>query len=237
MVDSRVIIGGALSSMFLLIVGAILAYFFIYTEDGKAMIDPNYYDKKAEEERLQKEKEDKEKADKLKSAFESSSKASTASTAPVAPATTAPVAPVAPVAPTLAPFTPKESQIRSRRKDNFCLDVPGASMDNVVQLEAWSCEKGKVNQMFTLDDKKRLVAKHSGKCVGVANSQTANGTKVIQFDCLDKDDQKWEYSSTGELRPIHAKDKCLELFGGSDANGTPLVVWDCHGGDNQKWYV
>lgn len=239
MVDSRVIIGGALSSMFLLIVGAILAYFFIYTPDGQAMIDPNYYNKKAEEERIQKEKEDKEKAESLKSLFPS------APTVTTQPAVTSPPPVETLVSPTisktatitLATFNPKESQIKSRKRDNFCLDVPGVSQESGTQIEAWDCVNGKVNQMFSLDDKKRLVAKHSGKCLGVANSGTENGTKVIQWDCLDIDDQKWDYSPSGELRPMHAKDKCLDLFGGTDTNGTPLAIWDCHGGDNQKWYV
>lgn len=133
-------------------------------------------------------------------------------------------------------FQPDNQVIQSRRRNDFCLDVPEGSKENGRQIAMWNCHEDE-NQQFQMDDKQRLVIKHSGKCLDVAGAKTSAGANVIQWDCHDGDNQKWEYDAQGRLHPKHAKDKCLDIAGNSDQNGAKVFIWDCHGGDNQKWFV
>ena len=132
-------------------------------------------------------------------------------------------------------FKPDNTTIKSRRRDNFCMDVPGSNKDNGTQMTMWDCHGGE-NQQFKMDDKQRLVNKNSGKCLDVSGGAGAGAT-VIQWDCHDGNNQKWEYDEKGRLHPVHAMDKCLDISGGSDANGSKLLIWDCHDGNNQQWFT
>jgi len=80
-----------------------------------------------------------------------------------------------------------------------------------------------------------LVAQHSGKCVDVTGSGTADGTPIIQWSCHGLDNQKWEEvpANGGFTLRSKASGKCLDVNGGSHAQGTRMHLWTCHGGDNQ----
>jgi ricin-type beta-trefoil lectin protein len=77
------------------------------------------------------------------------------------------------------------------------------------------------------------------KCVGLADyGSTANGTRLVLWDCHLHSDQYW-YGSGGTLRSTasgYPNGKCVGLADyGSTANGTDLVLWDCHGNPDQQW--
>src|SRR5215213_147631 len=90
----------------------------------------------------------------------------------------------------------------------------------------------------------RIIAKHSRRCLSVAggNSFTNNGVGVIQWDCIEtEDNQKWQILPVGfGFYKIVAKHsgKSLEVRGGVGAlaNGEHVQQWDYWGGDNQKWW-
>lgn len=137
---------------------------------------------------------------------------------------------------TINSFKPQNQMIKSKRRDNFCLDVPGFNLNNEVQMIVWDCNGGR-NQQWTLDGSNRLVNTNSGKCLDVYGGFTENGTSVNQYDCHDGTNQKWDYDAAGRLHPRHAPNKCLDINASSDANGAKLHIWDCHDGLNQKWYL
>ncbi|MFF8291444.1 non-reducing end alpha-L-arabinofuranosidase family hydrolase [Streptomyces sp. NPDC016309] len=75
----------------------------------------------------------------------------------------------------------------------------------------------------------------SGRCIGLPDPATANGTQAQLGDCGGRADQRWTLTAAKQLK-IHG-DKCLDAKGKGTTNGTPVVIWDCNGGANQQWNV
>lgn len=149
------------------------------------------------------------------------------------PATTSPAP--ATTKPPAAKFKPSNEVIRSKHRDNFCLDVGGWSKENGARIIMWDCHGGS-NQQFRMDDQQRLVVLDSGKCLDV-DSAGGKGARVNQWDCNNEMHQKWEYDDQQRLRPLHNKGLCLDIKGANKDNGAPLIVSDCHGATNQKWHL
>jgi hypothetical protein len=86
----------------------------------------------------------------------------------------------------------------------------------------------------------RSLASTPSKCVGLANNgSTANGTRLVLWDCHLNVDQYWYWGGGPLLRSTasgYPNGKCVGLANnGSTANGTELVLWDCHGNPDQQW--
>ncbi|MEU6929078.1 endo-1,4-beta-xylanase [Streptomyces sp. NPDC046374] len=71
----------------------------------------------------------------------------------------------------------------------------------------------------------------SGRCLDVPGSSTTDDTQLQLWDCNNRTNQQWTYTSQGELRVYG--DKCLDAAG--TANGAKVQIYSCWGGDNQKW--
>jgi len=86
-------------------------------------------------------------------------------------------------------------------------------------------------------DTYRIVAGHSGKCLGVSGGSHANGAKVVQWACYGGDNQRWRLVPVGEDYRIVAKHsgKCLDVSRASLQKGAEVVQWSYHGGSNQLW--
>jgi alpha-galactosidase len=75
-----------------------------------------------------------------------------------------------------------------------------------------------------------LVSTSSGRCLDVPNSNTANGTQPVIWDCNGATNQKWTVSG----QTLQALGKCLDAPAGAAA-GAKVQLWDCNGGTNQQW--
>ncbi|GAB7039027.1 ricin-type beta-trefoil lectin domain protein [Catenuloplanes niger JCM 9533] len=75
-----------------------------------------------------------------------------------------------------------------------------------------------------------LVGTASGRCLDVPNSNTANGTQPVIWDCNGAANQNW--TVTGQT--LQALGKCLDAPVGAAA-GAKVQLWDCNGGANQQW--
>jgi beta-glucanase (GH16 family) len=71
-----------------------------------------------------------------------------------------------------------------------------------------------------------------GKCVDVASSGTANGTKVQLWTCNGTGAQRWTMHADGSVRALG---KCLDVNAGSTADGARVQLWDCNGSGAQRW--
>jgi non-reducing end alpha-L-arabinofuranosidase len=80
-----------------------------------------------------------------------------------------------------------------------------------------------------------LVGGQSGRCVEVPNSTTTNGTQLQLWDCTGATNQRWTYTSGGQLMVYG--NKCLDASGQGTTNGTAVIIWDCNGQTNQQWRV
>ncbi|MFG2059318.1 glycoside hydrolase family 27 protein [Micromonospora sp. NPDC048930] len=75
-----------------------------------------------------------------------------------------------------------------------------------------------------------LVSAASGRCLDVPQSNTANGTQPVIWDCNGGTNQRWTVSGD----TLQALGKCLD----APLNATPgakAQIWDCNGGANQRW--
>lgn len=76
----------------------------------------------------------------------------------------------------------------------------------------------------------RLRSDSAGRCLDVDNSNTANGTGTLIWDCHAGPNQ--QITQNGQTLRILGK--CLDVPT-TAANGTRVQIWDCNGGTNQQW--
>lgn len=126
------------------------------------------------------------------------------------------------------------------RHSGKCVDVPGKSVEDGVQLTQYTCNGG-MNQAWWIRDLgngyAQLMAKHSGKCVDVANNST-NGNPVIQWSRNSGSNQQWQLQDAGDglVRLVsRLSGKCLDVNPSSTADGAKLIQWTCGTGTNQQF--
>ncbi|NGM13179.1 glycoside hydrolase family 27 protein [Verrucosispora sioxanthis] len=76
----------------------------------------------------------------------------------------------------------------------------------------------------------RLRSESAGRCLDLDNSNTANGTGTLIWDCHGNPNQ--QITQNGQTLRILGK--CLDVPTNA-TNGTRVQVWDCNGGTNQQW--
>ncbi|MEV6597296.1 ThuA domain-containing protein [Actinoplanes sp. NPDC051346] len=72
----------------------------------------------------------------------------------------------------------------------------------------------------------------AGKCLDVAGSGTADGTKVQLYTCNGTGAQSWTVTPNATIKALG---KCLDVAGGGTANGTKTQLWTCNGTGAQTW--
>ncbi|MDI3419477.1 ricin-type beta-trefoil lectin domain protein [Streptomyces luteolus] len=81
---------------------------------------------------------------------------------------------------------------------------------------------------------KPLKNQASGACLDVDGAQSANGTRVLGWDCHDGRNQNWWFDAArGTVHTELTQDRCLDAK--SVTAGTDVVLWNCHGGANQRF--
>lgn len=75
-----------------------------------------------------------------------------------------------------------------------------------------------------------LVSAASGRCLDVPQSNTANGTQPVIWDCNGAANQRWTVNGD----TLQALGKCLDAPLNATA-GAKAQIWDCNGGANQRW--
>lgn len=75
-----------------------------------------------------------------------------------------------------------------------------------------------------------------GKCLDVADGNTADSTPIQIWDCNGTSAQQWAAPSVGVTGPVrHVSGKCLDARYGSSADGTPIQLYTCNGTVAQQW--
>ncbi|MFI1177596.1 RICIN domain-containing protein [Streptomyces melanogenes] len=120
-----------------------------------------------------------------------------------------------------------------------CLEVPGGSTADGVQLQQWSCN-GKKHQKWNMRFARSygglrlyyVINEKSGKCLSVKGGSSANGTAIIQWPCHEGDQAEHFVL----LKVLHAPGdtfvmqniktgKYPQVDGGSQANGAKVSLW------------
>lgn len=85
-----------------------------------------------------------------------------------------------------------------------------------------------------------LIAKHSGKVVGVANQSKDKGAPVIQWAPSNTPNEKWLIEPTPDgyvtLKAKHSG-MVLNVSGASKTPGAKVIQWPQSGADNEKWKI
>jgi hypothetical protein len=85
-----------------------------------------------------------------------------------------------------------------------------------------------------------LVARHSGKCLGVEAGGTADHAAIIQEGCGSATSQQWQLQDAGSgyvrLVARHSG-KCLDVASGSTDDRASVIQWSCGPGSNQQWQL
>ncbi|MBN1173261.1 MAG: RICIN domain-containing protein [Micromonosporaceae bacterium] len=91
---------------------------------------------------------------------------------------------------------------------------------------------------LTDDPMVNLVARHSGKCVAVESSSTADHAAVIQQACGSGTNQQWQLQDAGSgyyrIVARHSG-KCLDVTSGSTEDRAAIIQWSCGSGTNQQF--
>ncbi|MDG9714811.1 alpha-L-fucosidase [Streptomyces sp. DH10] len=86
----------------------------------------------------------------------------------------------------------------------------------------------------------RLVARHSGKIADVEGARTTNGTNVHQWPWLNRANQKWTFTRTGDgyytIKGV-GSGKLLEVAGLSRTDGGNVAIWADASAPQQHWAV
>ncbi|MGK5742558.1 lectin [Micromonospora sp. URMC 103] len=72
----------------------------------------------------------------------------------------------------------------------------------------------------------------AGRCLDVANANSADGTPVQLYDCNGSAAQQWTLGADGTVRALG---KCLDVRDNATANGARAQIWTCTGAANQRW--
>ncbi|OXU15279.1 RICIN domain-containing protein [Sedimentisphaera salicampi] len=85
----------------------------------------------------------------------------------------------------------------------------------------------------------RITPQHSGKCIEVNGSSSADGANVEQNSFSGGENQQWKLEDAEEgffrITPRHAQDKCLSVKNQSAGNGASLQQLSYTGHTSQKW--
>ncbi|GCD99107.1 RICIN domain-containing protein [Embleya hyalina] len=131
-----------------------------------------------------------------------------------------------------------------------CLDVPGGSTRDGVQVQQWTCN-GKAHQRWNLRYARTalglklyyVVNEKSGKCLSVKGNSKKNGTPIIQWPCKEGDTAEF-------FAPLKVNDvpgtnfvlwgahsgKYPQVDGGSQANGAKVSLWEGKSGRHHYYW-
>jgi hypothetical protein len=123
-----------------------------------------------------------------------------------------------------------------------CLDVPGASTTENIQLQQYSCSASD-NQKFQLTPVSggyKITAKNSGLQVNVrgGTSATQNGAAIIQWPYSGASNEIWKSAAnvdgTYSFSAL-SSGKCMDVSGSSLNTGAVIVQSTCTGASSQHW--
>ncbi|MGW4650688.1 RICIN domain-containing protein [Kitasatospora sp. NPDC004289] len=85
-----------------------------------------------------------------------------------------------------------------------------------------------------------LTARHSGRCANVADFDTRDAARLVQWGCSPEINEQFWFKKTGngyvQIMARHSG-KCLDVAGASTADGALVVQNPCDGRPSQQWKV
>lgn len=130
---------------------------------------------------------------------------------------------------------PANGMIMSAANQDRVLDVFGASKNDLADVIAWNANNTPNQKWVYNSATKQVVSTGSGKCLDAFYGGTANGTKLIQYQCHDGPNMKWDFLPTGQIRNVNAN-KCIQARPG--LRWWTVSLQTCNpSSEHQKWNV
>jgi hypothetical protein len=132
----------------------------------------------------------------------------------------------------MCPAEPTRRMAASRELTGCRGQPPGATQDNLTQVEIWDCNGGANQEWAQLWTGALQV--YGTKCLDVLGQKTTSGSPVGIFDCNGGGNQKWTIKPDGTIVGVQSG-LCLDVTDAKTDNGTVVDVATCTGGSNQRW--
>lgn len=136
--------------------------------------------------------------------------------------------------------TSSKRSLRLVQHPDKCLDLEGGEPSNGINIRIKDCQKG-LSQYVSFWERQIKFTVGFNVCVSVKDSETANGTNVLLWQCRDpeKQNQQWIYDGCDRvIRSMLNPDKCLSIADSAAPNGTNVHLWDCQPGSaNQQFEI
>lgn len=110
----------------------------------------------------------------------------------------------------------------------------GASSSNGLDVFVWDCHGGNWQKWIYEPSTGFVRNKHNNNQCLDTRGQTAQGSFVGQWECVDHPNLKWDMVG-GMLRPRIAPSMALDLQWGTPNNGQKLWLWPADGGVAQQF--
>jgi Ricin-type beta-trefoil lectin domain/Bacterial tandem repeat domain 1 len=117
-----------------------------------------------------------------------------------------------------------------------CLAIWGTNPDNETLICLWSINSWASAQWELTQDGYITSPIDPNKCLQLADSNTANGARIVYRDQTDMPHQKWSFDPLINcFTSVLDANKCLSVKGDINQDGTPIVLWDKNGSLGQRW--
>lgn len=140
---------------------------------------------------------------------------------------------------------------------SLCMDVPGASTADMVQIQQYApCHGGPDQRWLVLHQipsdstsPVSIVSANSGKCLDVRGASVADGAAIQQYTCHGGPDQQWVIKTFGlpsgySMLQNVSSSKCIDVPSASRNSGVLLQQFTCGAAgrfgqfpSNQTWAI
>lgn len=121
----------------------------------------------------------------------------------------------------------------------MCLAPANGQMGNGSMVVIATCD-GTSGQRWTRTAASEFRGS-DGRCLDVLGRFTADGTKLLSWDCTGGPNERWTVGTAAPPPSTNVElvgrqaGKCLDVTGGGRSAGTALIIYTCHGSDNQRF--
>jgi len=133
--------------------------------------------------------------------------------------------------------------IRSRVDFNKCADLDHSNTTDGTNIRLWDCNKtdaqkwiidGIPSNLQTSSNQSIHLFFSPNKCIDIANSSTANETKIQLYDCNNTNAQQFSFDGRA-IKMQSSPNKCIDLYQSLTDNGTKIQLYDCNNTKAQQW--
>jgi GH25 family lysozyme M1 (1,4-beta-N-acetylmuramidase) len=118
------------------------------------------------------------------------------------------------------------------------LNTPGSYTVTVTASDSHGTNSAtfpwQVNPASNTGTSGHMTLANGGKCLDDPGFNTADGTRLDIWNCVNQGNENWTVVQDGTIR---VSGTCLDVSGGGTSNGTPVDLHACDGSAAQQWEI